>query len=177
MSVADHMATRPRARSLAAHVGHSACDLPSGGVAKGPVVPTSRRWRLPSDVQEIGPVVQDIVSLCRDAGFSSRHCGLNVPVATTEALANAMLRGNGADALLDVEVVVEVSQTCLVVEVADHGGGFDLAAVQQSPAESDWLEREHGRGVFLMRALMDHVENYCQDGGAGHRLRLVLYRT
>ncbi|MCE2900496.1 MAG: ATP-binding protein [Gemmatimonas sp.] len=132
---------------------------------------------LPSDVHAIEPVVRDIVALCRAAGFSERQCGLNVPVATTEALANAMLRGNGGEPARQVGVAVEVDTTCLVVDVADQGAGFDVAAVEQSTAEADWFEREDGRGIFLMRALMDRVESSCADGGAGHRLRLVLYRT
>lgn len=138
---------------------------------------TTRSWTLSSDVHEIAPVVRDIVAMCREAGFSDRHCGLNVPVATTEALTNAMLSGNRGEQQLAVAVAVEVSVTCLVVEVADQGRGFDLAACEHSPDDADWFEREDGRGIFLMRALMDRVENTCTDGGSGHRLRLVLYRT
>ncbi|MBL0939809.1 MAG: ATP-binding protein [Gemmatimonadaceae bacterium] len=137
----------------------------------------ARDWRLASDVQRIEPVVADIIALCRAAGFSQRHCGLNVPVAVTEAITNAMLRGNACDEALLVDVTVEVSIEQLVVEVCDQGCGFDLAAVQQSPDDEDWFEREDGRGVFLMRSLMDRVENDKRPGTGEHRLRLVLYRT
>lgn len=136
-----------------------------------------RQWRLASDVQGIEPVVHDIVGLCRAAGFSQRHCSLNVPVAVTEALANAILRGNACKDTLTVHVVVQVSVEQLLVEVCDQGCGFDLAAVQQSPDDDDWFEREDGRGVFLMRSLMDRVENDRRPETGEHRLRLVLYRT
>ena len=53
---------------------------------------TSRCWVLSSELTVIQPVVEDIVGLCRDAGFSSKQCRLNVPVAVTEAVANAILR-------------------------------------------------------------------------------------
>jgi len=137
----------------------------------------SRCWVLSSELTVIPPVVQDIVALCRDAGFSSRHCGLNVPVAVTEAVANAILRGNGSDLSRKVEITAEVDDRRLVVDVCDEGEGFDLQSLQQSPDDGDWLEREHGRGVFLMRSLMDHIENARRDGQCGHRLRLVLYRA
>lgn len=135
----------------------------------------ARRWILPSDVQRIAPVVDEVVAMCRDAGFSPRHCRLNVPVAITEALANAMLRGNANLDVRQVTVVVEVTTDRLIVDVADEGEGFDLASAERTPDDEDWLEREDGRGIFLMRQLMDHVENRCLD--AGHVLRLVLHRA
>ncbi len=137
----------------------------------------SRRWILATDVQHIAPVVDEVVALCQAAGFSARHCRLNVPIAITEAVANAMLRGNANVAARQVEVLVEVSVAQLVVDVIDEGNGFDLDGVQQSPDEADWLEREDGRGVFLMRQLMDRVENRCLEGGTGHLLRLILHRA
>lgn len=161
---------RPQADTVDG-TGHSSSARPAV-----PATVTSRQWALPSDVHEIEPVVREIVSLCRAAGFSDRQCGLNVPVAVTEALANAMLRGNRGEPGARVGLTVDISAAGLVVEVADQGAGFDLSAVEQSTAEADWFEREDGRGVFLMRALMDRVENACADGGAGHRLRLVLHR-
>jgi len=135
----------------------------------------ARRWVLPSDVHRIAPVVDEVVAMCRDAGFSPRQCRLNVPVAITEALANAMLRGNANIDVRQVTVVVEVTTDRLVVDVADEGEGFDLACAERTPDDEDWLEREDGRGIFLMRQLMDHVENRCLD--AGHVLRLVLHRA
>lgn len=135
----------------------------------------ARQWVLPSDVQRIPPVVDEVVAMCRDAGFSPRQCRLNVPVAITEALANAMLRGNANLDVRLVTVVVEVTTDRLVVDVADEGEGFDLACAERTPDDEDWLEREDGRGIFLMRQLMDHVENRCLD--AGHVLRLVLHRS
>lgn len=136
---------------------------------------TSRTWVLASELVHIEPVVQDIVCLCQEAGFSARHCRLNVPVAITEALANAMLRGNANETLRQVRVVVEVTTERLLVEVTDEGRGFDLDCAERTPDDADWLDREDGRGVYLMRQLMDQVENHCID--AGHRLRLILRRT
>ncbi|WP_331047697.1 ATP-binding protein [Gemmatimonas sp.] len=149
----------------------------SADVECDPVKHMSRCWVLSSELTVIPPVVEDIVTLCRDAGFSSKQCGLNVPVAVTEAMANAILRGNDSDATRHVEITVDVDEQRLVVDVCDEGEGFDLQQLQQSPDDADWFEREHGRGVFLMRNLMDHIENARRDGQCGHRLRLVLYRA
>ncbi len=139
--------------------------------------PITRRWTLASDLTLIEPVVETIVALCMSAGFSARHCHLNVPVAMTEALANAMLRGNRSDRSRSVQVSVELDTQSLRVDVTDEGAGFDLSALQQSPDEADWFEREDGRGVFLMRQLMDRVESAGPDAESGHRIRLILHRT
>jgi len=140
-----------------------------------PVKSTSHSWTLASDTRLITPVVEHIVSMCQVAGFSARHCRLNVPVAVTEALANAMQQGNGSDITRQVTVAVQVSPERLVVEVTDEGAGFELAECERTPDHADWLVREDGRGIFLMRQLMDRVENRCFD--AGHLLRLILHRV
>lgn len=135
----------------------------------------ARTWVLASELEHIETVVQDIVCMCQDAGFSARHCRLNVPVAVTEALANAMIRGNESQSVRQVTVAVEVTTESLTVEVTDEGDGFDLECAERTPDDADWLEREDGRGVFLMRQLMDRVENQCVD--AGHLVRLILHRA
>jgi serine/threonine-protein kinase RsbW len=139
--------------------------------------PIARRWTLSSDLTLIEPVVESIVALCVTAGFSARHCNLNVPVAVTEAMANAMLRGNRNEPSRTVQVRVELDAARLCVDVTDEGVGFDLSSLQQSPDEADWFEREDGRGVFLMRTLMDRVESAGPDAESGHCIRLTLHRT
>ncbi|WP_411282548.1 ATP-binding protein [Gemmatimonas sp.] len=137
----------------------------------------TRRWTLASDLSLIEPVVETIVALCVSVGFSARHCQLNVPVAISEALANAMLRGNRSERSRSVVVSVAIDTQSLRVDVTDEGGGFDLSALAQSPDEADWFEREDGRGVFLMRSLMDRVESAGPDAESGHCIRLILHRT
>lgn len=149
---------------------------PRATVTEG-MVSTSRHWVLSSELCHIAPVVDDIVAMCREAGFSPRLCRLNVPIAVTEALSNAMLKGNCGNAALCVELRVEIDGERLLVEVCDQGCGFTLDAVVQSPNDEDWFEREDGRGIFLMRQLMDRVENSGIAGQAGHQLRLILHKA
>lgn len=135
-----------------------------------------RQWCMGSDLAAIEPVVEAIVALCERAGFAPRQCSLNVPVAVTEALANAILRGNAGAGDRMVRVCATVSVDRLDVEVGDDGPGFDLGGVQASPADGDWLEREDGRGIFLMRQLMDAVESPPRLAGGRHCVRLRLLR-
>lgn len=127
--------------------------------------------RIPSDVAQIEPVVAEIVRRCGMLAFDHRQLALNLPVALTEALSNAILRGNREDAAKWVRVRLEFTEGAVVVEVEDEGTGFDLDGCTLDPTLPENIEREEGRGLFLMRALMDRVENY---RGAGNVVRLTM---
>jgi len=129
--------------------------------------------RVPSDVQQIESIVAQVVRRCREHRFDGRQLALNVPVALTEALSNAILRGNGDAAGKSVRVRAEVTDAWLVLEVEDEGAGFDLAACTEDPTTPENLGREDGRGLFLMHALMDRVERFRGDGNV---VRLTLHR-
>lgn len=118
----------------------------------------------PSDVQYIEGIVAQVAAHCADRDFPPHLLSLNVPVALTEALANAILRGNGENRAKVVRVRARVDDDGLVVEVADEGSGFDLDACTLDPTAADRLECEDGRGLFLMRQLVHSVEQYV-DGG------------
>lgn len=130
---------------------------------------------IPSDVREIEPVVEEVTRQCRTLELSARQCTLNVPVALTEALSNAILRGNRGARDKHVRVRAVVSDNALVLEVADEGSGFDLDACTIDPTRPANLEREDGRGLFLMRSLMDRVERY--EAEARNVVRLTLNRS
>jgi serine/threonine-protein kinase RsbW len=98
-------------------------------------------------------------------------CRLNVRVALTEALSNAILYGNGEDRDKGVRVRAMMDDRALILEITDEGAGFDLDRCTTDPTLDENLVREDGRGLFLMRQLMDHVERY-QDGGNVVRLTL-----
>ena len=63
----------------------------------------------------------------------------------------------------------------LVVEVTDEGSGFDLDACTIDPTRPERLESEEGRGLYLMRKLMDRVE--CVPSEPGNTVRLTLHRA
>lgn len=130
---------------------------------------------IPSDVAEIERVVDRIRHECQLMQFADRQCMLNVPVALTEALSNAILYGNALDPRKCVRVHARVDRDRLVVEVTDEGTGFDMAACTIDPTTPDHLENEDGRGLFLMQKLMDRVERFA--GQTGNVVRLTLQRA
>ena len=75
-------------------------------------------------------------------------------------------------------VRADVDTERLVVDVQDEGEPFDLEANVRDATDPDNMEREDGRGLFLMRALMDRVERFDANGTPhGNIVRLVLSRA
>lgn len=129
-------------------------------------------FEIPSDIHVIESTVAALVERCRAASFDGPRLTLNFRVGVTEALANAMLYGNHADAQIPVRVEVELEPSQVVVHVRDQGRGFDPATVPDPTLECN-LERSGGRGLFLIRKLMDEVHFNDQ----GNEVRLVLRRS
>jgi serine/threonine-protein kinase RsbW len=130
-----------------------------------------------SDVAEIEGVVERVRKECEAMRFARTQLMLNLPVALTEALSNAILRGNMDDPRKHVRVRARVDSAALVVEVTDEGVGFDLEACLTDPTTQDRLHREDGRGLFLMHKLMDRVERFAGSPGPGNVVRLTLRRA
>ena len=131
--------------------------------------------RIPSDVRFIEPIVGVVVQRCAEHAFPAKACRLNVPVALTEALSNAILRGNLEDTTKEVRVRARIDDATLVVEVEDEGTGFDLEACMVDPNLDGNLFREDGRGLFLMCSLMDRVERVLAH--EHNVVRLTLHRA
>jgi serine/threonine-protein kinase RsbW len=131
--------------------------------------------RIPSDVRFIEPIVGAVVQRCAEQLLPSKACRLNVPVALTEALSNAILRGNQEDRSKGVRVRATLDERALILEVEDEGVGFDLDACLIDPGDDDEnLFREDGRGLFLMCSLMDRVERVPASSNV---VRLTLHRA
>lgn len=110
---------------------------------------------IPSDVSKM-PVVETLIdSVCQSIGVHEDVYG-NVLIAVTEAVNNAILHGNKNDVSLNVGVNVFDAPVSFCFNVADTGSGFDYDSLPD-PTAPENIEKENGRGVFLMRNLADEV--------------------
>ena len=134
---------------------------------------------IPSDVTYIERVVDLVRHPCAELAYNAHHLALNVPVALSEALSNAILRGNHEDPGKRVRIRADVDGQRLIVEIADEGDRFDLEANTRDATDAANIEREDGRGLFLMRKLMTGVEPFdaSPNGETGNVVRLTLTRA
>lgn len=80
----------------------------------------------------------------------------NMLVAITEAVTNAIYHGNKSDPQKKVSVSCIHSPHSIVFTVADEGPGFDYYNLPD-PTSAENLEKECGRGIFLMKHLADQL--------------------
>jgi len=110
-----------------------------------------------SDRDEVEGAADRIMSLvqtlpCLQNGFDDLH------LALLEALSNAIVHGNGEDPDKTIDVCAGCDeQARVVIAVTDHGDGFDPAVLADSTSGAN-IFAGHGRGVFLMKHLVDEVE-------------------
>jgi serine/threonine-protein kinase RsbW len=119
--------------------------------------------RLPRDVVTV-PLVRTI---CRDAMHRlgvTDDCQGDVALALTEACANVVQHAEGVN---EYEVAIEFCGGLCHIRVVDKGGGINLT---DSSRTETGLDREQGRGVVLMRLLVDRLafESRPEDGTVVH---------
>ena len=112
------------------------------------------RMVLDHNKASLAGAVKTIMKLARKAGYSDDE-QTDLEIALTEALANALIHGNeeGPGKSIFVRAYAAPKQG-LMIAVRDEGQGFDPEGVPD-PRSKDRMHLHHGRGVFLMRQLMD----------------------
>jgi serine/threonine-protein kinase RsbW len=123
---------------------------------------------LPSTHAALNRAVARVRRLLRTCGCTE-DTRTDVEIAVREALANAIRHGNDTDASTRVFLRCYGGEGGILVAVRDQGDGFDPDGVPD-PRSPDRMHLSHGRGLLLMRELMDWVE--FRHGGR----EVVLYR-
>jgi serine/threonine-protein kinase RsbW len=110
---------------------------------------------IPSEYSEVSKVESLVDRVCNDLGIQEDFYG-NVLIAVTEAVNNGIQHGNSFDSNLFVSVGVgdKADEFCFTVK--DQGRGFDYANLPD-PTAPENIEKENGRGIFLMQSLADEV--------------------
>jgi len=81
----------------------------------------------------------------------------DIAISVSELVNNAMIHGNKSSLDKMVTVRITRSREGVTVLVSDEGGGFDPGIVPDPIADENLLH-EVGRGLFIVRSLMDKVD-------------------
>ncbi len=106
-------------------------------------------------MESVGEVEVAADRLAVEAGLDQDQ-RFHIAMAVREGAINAVLHGNGYDPASQIDVSLENTGTALVFIIADQGQGFDPDCLPD-PLAPENLLRGTGRGIFLMRSLMDEV--------------------
>ncbi len=80
----------------------------------------------------------------------------NILVGVTETVKNAIIHGNELDPQKMVSISYDIQEKYIIFTITDCGQGFDYYAVPD-PTLPENIEKEIGRGLFLMNCLSDEV--------------------
>ena len=88
----------------------------------------------------------------------------NIMIAVTEAVNNAITHGNKLSPVKKVYFLVQADDDKIFINVKDEGEGFDPAMIADC-LEPENLLKSSGRGVFIMRELMDELKISSSSSG------------
>jgi serine/threonine-protein kinase RsbW len=128
---------------------------------------------LPSTLSTVEVVEAKATEYAQKAGFDE-DTGSQIAMVSREAAVNAVLHGNKKDPAKQVRATFDLTSEDLTIKVADEGEGFDPSTIPD-PLSPEGLLKPSGRGVFLMRAIMDEV-NFRQLS-PGAEITLVKHRN
>lgn len=121
-----------------------------------------------ADPGEIPTVVDRVTRELEERNWREDDVGA-VQLALSEAMANAIRHGCRGDITKRVECSVgSLESNEVVIVVRDQGSGFDPGGVPD-PLDPSNTFKPSGRGIFLMRVLMDQV--VFADGGREVQMR------
>jgi serine/threonine-protein kinase RsbW len=126
------------------------------------------RQSFPSQIHAISPFVDQLMSFITKAR-NKDGSEMDIEMALIEALENAVVHGNCEDPHKPVYVTYRCTAEGEVsITVQDEGQGFDTGTLPDPTAPENRL-RTSGRGIYLMKTLMDEV---CfEKGGAVVHMR------
>ena len=78
-------------------------------------------------------------------------------IAVTELVMNAIVHGNKEDPGKKVKVMLEYDVQEMKIVIEDEGKGFDISGLPD-PTEVERLLDSHGRGVYIVKAMVDKVD-------------------
>jgi serine/threonine-protein kinase RsbW len=122
----------------------------------------------PSEIRAISPFIDRLMRFILNFRYRDGS-EIEIEMALREALANAVIHGNGENSRKHVYVECR----CYVdgevsIMVWDEGRGFDRSTLPD-PTTPENLLVTHGRGIYLMKTLMDEVS--FEEGGAVVHMR------
>ena len=135
------------------------------------VVILSKHLEIQSKISELPGVAALTERIGEDAGFSSDEID-DITISITEAVNNAIKHGNKEDESLKVDISYTVDKDKISVEVKDQGGGFEMKGVKD-PRVGENLLRDNGRGILIMKTLMDEVN--VTSGEDGTVIQLIKF--
>jgi serine/threonine-protein kinase RsbW len=89
----------------------------------------------------------------------------DIAISVTELVNNAICHANKSNPEKTVTVEIQNKEGLLEISITDQGEGFNPDTIE-NPIEDKNLLKEVGRGIFIVKSLMDSLDyDFSQDRG------------
>lgn len=126
-------------------------------------IPKEYELIIPSELDRIQEVEDFTEKIATKMNFSEEAKD-SLAIAVTEVTNNAIIHGNKKDAGKKVVIRYHISESAITITVRDEGAGFDPDKIS-NPLAPENLLKESGRGIFIIKALLDEVSFHFNKGG------------
>jgi serine/threonine-protein kinase RsbW len=116
----------------------------------------------------IGKIGEDVARALKKYKGDREELAYHINLVLTEAMANAIRHANEGDPEKEVHITITIMGKSLNIKVYDQGQGFDICSL---PSPDFKNLDEHGRGVYIIRSLMDRVTY--RKVKSGHVLEMI----
>jgi serine/threonine-protein kinase RsbW len=110
----------------------------------------------------IGKIGEDVARTLRRYKGDREELAYHLNLVLTEAMTNAIRHANEDDPEKEVHITISILDQLLSIKVYDQGQGFDIGTL---PCPDFKALDEGGRGIFIIRSLMDKVIYRRLNGG------------
>jgi len=123
---------------------------------------------LPSSLDVVPVFINIVMERLENELSLKEEDHFDIKLALEEALTNAIKHGNKLDPSRFVEASVMTQGNRVIIHVKNEGSGFDHQKIP-NPTSEDKLMKTSGRGVFLIKKIMNEVSFEDQ----GREIRMV----
>lgn len=130
---------------------------------------TDPRFEIPSDPKYIKEASSKVLDSIKDLNLD-KDTTFDIRLCLEEAIINAMKYGNKCNKDLPVSISYSFAAGKLKITIKDQGKGFNYADIPDPRSNSNIL-KHGGRGLFLIRNLMDEVK----FNDSGNEIKMVKF--
>lgn len=118
--------------------------------------------KLSSRMDVIIPFISRVMKQLEKEWLLNEEDIFSIKLSLEESLINAIKHGNKFHPDLTMDVQFSFQDDLLVIKIKDYGRGFNSNTIPD-PTSDERLMKTSGRGIFLIKKLMDEVSFH--DGG------------
>jgi serine/threonine-protein kinase RsbW len=127
------------------------------------------KFDIPSDPKHIKDASTKVLEYLEDLKLE-KEVVFDIRLCLEEAVINAIKYGNKLDRTVPVAVSANYCDGRLEIRVKDYGNGFEYGEIPDPRSDKNIL-KHGGRGLFLIRNLMDEVE----FNDSGNEIKMIKF--